>query len=104
MGASNFIIDLCDAHVLALQHLLAGGDSRAYNLGNGQGFSVKEVVNVVEKVSGKKVPVNYGPRRAGDPPRLVADAGKIRKDWGWSPKYGDLEEIIRHAWLWEVKG
>jgi UDP-glucose 4-epimerase len=87
-----------------LPHLVAGSESRADNLGNGQGFSVKEVVNVVEKVSGKKLPVKYGPRRAGDPPRLVADAGKIRNDWGWSPKYGDLEEIIRHAWLWEVKG
>lgn len=97
------IVDLCDAHVLALQHLMAGGESRAYNLGNGQGYSVKEVIEVAERVSGKKVPVQYGPRRAGDPPRLVADATRIKKDWGWSPKYGALEQIIEHAWQWEVR-
>ena len=80
------IVALCDAHVLALQHLIAGGESRAYNLGNGQGYSVKEVIQVAERVSGKPVPVQYGPRRAGDPPRLVADASQIRKDWGRSCK------------------
>lgn len=96
------IVDLCDAHVLALQHLMSGGDSRAYNLGNGQGYSVKEVIKVAEKVCGISVPVKYGPRRAGDPPRLVADASQIKKDWGWSPRYGSLETIIEHAWQWEV--
>ena len=99
------IVDLCDAHVLALQHLTSGGgESRAYNLGNGQGYSVKEVIQVAERVSGKKVPVQYGPRRAGDPPRLVADASKIRQDWGWTPRFGGLEQIIAHAWKWEIKG
>jgi UDP-glucose 4-epimerase len=97
------IVDLCDAHVLALQHLIAGGESRAYNLGNGHGYSVKEVVQVAERVSGKKIPVKYGRRRAGDPPSLVADASRIRKDWGWSPKFGDLEKIIGHAWQWETR-
>lgn len=97
------IVDLCDAHVLALQHLTAGGESRAYNLGNGQGYSVKEVIQVAERVSGKPVPVQYGPRRAGDPPRLVADASQIRKDWGWTPRFGALEQIIEHAWQWEIK-
>lgn len=97
------IVDLCEAHVLALQHLMAGGDSRAYNLGNGQGYSVKEVIEVTHKVTGIPVPVKYGPRRAGDPPSLVADASKIRKDWGWSPKYGALETIIEHAWAWELQ-
>ena len=96
------IVDLCDAHMLALQHLTAGGESRAYNLGNGQGYSVKDVIQVAERVSGKKVPVQYGPRRAGDPPRLVADASKIRKDWGWSPRFGALEQIVEHAWQWEI--
>ena len=96
------IVDLCEAHVLALQHLIAGGESRAYNLGNGQGYSVKEVIKVAEKVTGILVPVKYGPRRAGDPPRLVADASRIHKDWGWSPKYGALETIIEHAWKWET--
>lgn len=95
------IMDLCDAHVLALHHLLSGGESRAYNLGNGQGYSVKEVIQIAERVSGKNVPVQYGPRRAGDPPRLVADAGKIRSDWGWSPQFSALEQIVQHAWRWE---
>lgn len=97
------IMDLCEAHVLALQHLLSGGDSRAYNLGNGQGYSVKQVLDVVERVTGKTVPVQYGPRRVGDPPRLIADATKIKRDWAWSPKFADLDTIIEHAWLWEIK-
>jgi len=97
------IVDLCEAHVLALQHLMAGGDSRAYNLGNGQGYSVREVIECAEKVTGIPVPVQYGPRRAGDPPRLVADASKIRRDWGWVPKYAALESIIEHAWQWEIR-
>jgi UDP-glucose 4-epimerase len=96
------IVDLCDAHVLALQHLVSGGESRAYNLGNGQGYSVKEVVQVAERVCGKSVPIEYGPRRAGDPPRLVADASRIRRDWGWSPRFASLEQIVEHAWQWEV--
>lgn len=97
------IMDLCDAHLLALHHLTScDGESRAYNLGNGQGHSVKEVIQVAESVSGKKIPVQYGPRRAGDPPRLVADASKIRNDWGWSPRFRALEQIIVHAWGWEV--
>lgn len=97
------VVDLCSAHVLALQHLQAGGESRAYNLGNGQGYSVKEVIEVAEKVTGKKIPLRYGPRRAGDPPRLVADASRIRQDWGWAPEFGDLETIVEHAWRWESK-
>jgi len=96
------ILDLCEAHMLALAHLDAGGDSRAYNLGNGQGYSVKEVIEVAEKVSGKKVHVQYGPRREGDPDRLIANAGKIRSDWGWQPEYAELEQIMRHAWQWDV--
>lgn len=97
------IVDLCDAHVLALQHLISGGESRAYNLGNGQGYSVKEVIQVAELISGKQVPVQYGPRRAGDSPRLVADASKIRKELGWSPRFDALEQIVAHAWQWEIK-
>ena len=97
------IMDLCDAHLLALQHLNSDCDSCAYNLGNGRGYSVKEVIRVVERVSGKKVPVQYVPRRAGDPPRLVADARKICKEWGWSPRFSALEQIVAHAWQWEIK-
>ncbi len=96
------IQDLCEAHVLALQHLMVGGESRAYNLGNGQGYSVKQVIEVAERVSGKVVSVKYGPRRAGDTASLVADSTKIRQDWGWSSKYGALETIIEHAWKWEI--
>lgn len=97
------IVDLCDAHVLALQHLTSGGESRAYNLGNGHGYSVKEVIQVAERVSGKKILVQYGPRRAGDPPRLVADARKIHKDWDWAPRFGKIENIVEHAWQWEAE-
>jgi UDP-glucose 4-epimerase len=98
------IIDLCDAHLLALQHLTSGGgESCAYNLGNGHGYSVIEVIQAAERVSGKKISVQYGPRRFGDPPRLVADARKIRQDWGWMPTFGGLEQIIEHAWSWEIK-
>lgn len=97
------ILDLCDAHVLALRHLFSGGESRSYNLGNGQGYSVKEVIQAAERISGKSISVQYGPRRAGDPPRLVADASKIREDWGWTPRFDSLERIIEHAWRWEAK-
>jgi UDP-glucose 4-epimerase len=96
------IVDLCDAHMLALRHLAKGGESRAYNLGNGQGYSVKEVIQVAERISNKTIPVKYGPRRAGDPARLVANADKIQQDWGWSPRFAKLEQIIEHAWQWEV--
>jgi UDP-glucose 4-epimerase len=97
------IVDLCDAHMLALRHLTNGGESRAYNLGNGQGYSVKEVIQVAEQISGKRIPVKYGPRRAGDPARLVANASRIHRDWGWSPRFARLEQIIEHAWQWEEK-
>lgn len=98
------VMDLCDAHMLALRHLTGSGESRAYNLGNGQGYSVKEVIQTAERVTGKKIPVKYGPRRAGDPPRLVADASKIRRELGWAPQYDSLEQIIEHAWRWENAG
>ena len=81
---------------------MTGGDSRAYNLGNGQGYSVKEVIQVAERVTGRKIPVQYGPRRAGDPPRLVADASKIKRDWSWTPRFAALEQIVEHAWQWEI--
>lgn len=93
--------DICSAHYLALQHLLAGGPSRRYNLGNGQGFSVSEVLNAVEEVLGVPLPVLYGPRRPGDPATLVADAGRIQRDWGWQPVYSQLQDMIAHAWRWE---
>jgi UDP-glucose 4-epimerase len=93
--------DLCQAHHLALQALVEGASSADYNLGNGQGFSVEEVIQVAQTVTGRKIPVNDAPRRAGDPARLVADSRKIQTQLAWQPQYPDLESIIAHAWAWE---
>ena len=93
--------DLSNAHFLAMQYLHQGGDSTEFNLGNGQGYSVQEVIDTVGKVAGKPVPVEYAPRRDGDPARLVADASKAKSLLGWEPKLNDLETIIQHAWNWE---
>jgi UDP-glucose 4-epimerase len=95
--------DLADAHVLALEYLMAGGGSGAYNCGYGHGYSVKEVVGKVKQVTGIDFPVRYVGRRPGDPPALVAGASKIRRELGWAPKRDDLEYIIRTAWEWEKK-
>jgi UDP-glucose 4-epimerase len=95
------VCDLVDAHVKALRYLDAGNDSTAFNLGNGNGFSVKEVLVAAEKVTGKTIPVIYGDRRSGDPPRLVADASLAKAVLGWSPQYSELEQILGDAWVWE---
>jgi UDP-glucose 4-epimerase len=97
------IQDLCEAHWLAIQSLLAGKGSQAYNLGNGSGFSVQEVIDTARAITGRAIPVVDGPRRAGDPARLVADATQARVRLGWQPKYADLATIVRHAWQWEQK-
>lgn len=94
------ILDLADAHLLAIRHLRAGGESRQYNLGNGQGFTVREVIDTVERVSGKEVPHEDAPRRPGDPAKLVAASDRIRNDWGWNPKFPKLDTIIETAWNW----
>lgn len=93
--------DLASAHILAMNHLINGGDSGIFNLGNGQGYSVNEVIQTASKVAGKQVPVTYAPRRAGDPARLVADANRAKQVLGWQPQYADLSLIIQHAWAWE---
>lgn len=93
--------DLASAHLLAMNYLQASGDSSAFNLGNGSGYSVQEVIDVVAKVTGKPVPVEKAPRREGDPARLVADATKARQLLGWKPMADDLEAIVRSAWNWE---
>jgi UDP-glucose 4-epimerase len=98
------IQDLCSAHWLALQSLMNGADSQAYNLGNGNGFSVQEVIDTAEQVTGRKIPVVDAPRREGDPARLVADSTRARKQLGWQPQYVDLATIIEHAWKWEMWG
>jgi len=97
------IVDLCSAHLLALKQLIKTGTSMRFNLGNGAGFSVQEVIAATERVSGKKVKVVEGPRREGDPARLVADATLARETLGWSPIYAELDTIIAHAWQWETK-
>jgi len=97
------INDLCSAHLLGLEHLVAGGDSKAYNMGNGQGYSIKEVIDVAKKVTGNDFEVKLAERRDGDPAKLVADSSLLQKELGWAPQYTDLETIIRHAWEWEQK-
>ena len=93
--------DLCEAHLLALARLADGGGSDRFNLGNGRGFSVKEVVEAAERVVGEAIPVRYGERRPGDAPVLVADAKRAREVLGWAPRYTDLDTLIAHAWAFE---
>jgi len=93
--------DLCRAHLLAMQRLIDGGRSRAYNLGNGSGHSVREVIETAGRVTGRPIPVVEMERRAGDPERLVADATRARQELGWRPVASALETIIGDAWLWE---
>ncbi len=95
--------DLADAHLLALEYLWSGGTSAAFNLGNGSGFSVQEILDMVEQIAGKSVPAEDAPRRDGDPARLLADASLAKSVLGWKPRYAALETIVRHAWEWEQK-
>ena len=97
------IVDLCSAHLAALEYLCQGGQSDRFNLGNGAGFSVQQVIDAVQQVSGRKVTVINGPRREGDPARLVADSKRARLTLNWEPKFTDLETIVAHAWQWEQK-
>jgi UDP-glucose-4-epimerase GalE len=94
------VVDLADAHLLALGHLTGGGSSRAYNLGIGQPFSVRQVLEAVAAVAGQPVPHSMGPRRPGDPGVLYATADRIRRDLGWVPAYTDLRAIVDTAWQW----
>ena len=91
--------DLADAHIRALDKIVAGS-RLAFNVGIGRGYSVREVIATVESVTGKKVPVKEGPRRAGDPAELVANASKIRRELGWAPTYTELRSIVETAWNW----
>jgi UDP-glucose 4-epimerase len=95
--------DLADVHIRALEHLLAGGDSGAFNCGYGKGYSVREIIGTAQKVTGADFPVTVEGRRAGDPPVLVADPSWLRTKLDWQPKYNNLEYIIRTAWEWERK-
>ena len=92
--------DLADAHVLALDHLRKGGDSQIINLGNGQGFTVREVIQTVRDVTGHAIPERVAPRRAGDPSALIASSEKARRVLGWHPQKADLRTIVESAWEW----
>jgi UDP-glucose 4-epimerase len=94
------VSDLAAAHVLGLKHLLDGGDSNVFNLGNGNGFSVKEVIEAAKAVTGKEIKVVYEDRRPGDPPVLLGSSAKAKQVLNWKPKYPNLPEIIHHAWEW----
>ncbi len=95
--------DLSGAHVLALEYLISGGSSKIYNCGYGHGYSVKEVVDRVKEVTGIDFPIKYVGRRPGDPPELVADSSRLRKELRWTPRYDNLGYIIKTAWEWEKK-
>jgi UDP-glucose 4-epimerase len=98
------ISDLCMAHWLAINNLKENGLSQRFNLGNGEGFSVQEVIEVCQQVTGKHITVIQGKRREGDPAVLIADSALVEKYLGWHPEYTDLMTIVRHAWKWEVSG
>lgn len=97
------VSDLCDAHHLALQKLWEDKKSAAYNLGNGAGFSVQEIIDIATMVTGKKIKVIKGKRRSGDPAVLVANADLAKRELGWQPRFSELQTIIEHAWQWERK-
>jgi UDP-glucose 4-epimerase len=94
------VVDLVDAHLLALQKLREGADSNAYNLGNGEGFSVMEMIEAARRVTNHPIPIVYSERRAGDPSRLIASSKKAQQELGWKPKFTKVEDIIESAWKW----
>lgn len=95
------VIDLADAHILALDYLLEGNESNAFNLGSSNGFSNKEILEAARRATGKEIPAEIAPRRAGDPSTLIAASGKAREVLGWTPKYENMEDIITTAWTFE---
>lgn len=97
------VCDLADAHILAMEKLRQGGNSAVYNLGNGQGFTVKQVIQIAREVTGHPIPSKIEARRPGDPAILVASSERARAELGWNPKYSSLEEMIAHAWNWHRK-
>ena len=93
------VCDLAQAHILAMERI-EPGKGGGYNLGNGNGYTVREVIDVARQVTGRKIPAEVGPRRPGDPPELVASSAKIARELGWKPQYPDLETIVETAWRW----
>jgi UDP-glucose-4-epimerase GalE len=98
------VSDLAEAHVKCVEHLIRGGQSEVFNVGTGQGHSVKEVLAAVERVTAKPVPHAIGPRREGDPPSLVADSSKLQTTLGWKPTRADLDRIVADAWAFAQLG
>ena len=96
------ICDLAEAHVMALDYLREGGEPIALNLGTGEGYTVREVICAVERVSGRPVPVVENPRRDGDSASLVADARRAREVLGWEPRLSGIDDIVRTAWRWHA--
>jgi UDP-glucose 4-epimerase len=94
------VADLAQAHVLGLEYLLEHQTSQIFNLGNGSGFSVKEVIDTAKQVTGREIPIELCPRRAGDPAILIGSSIKARQLLGWNPNYADLQTIVQHAWQW----
>lgn len=94
------VTDLAEAHILASQRLMDGGESTVYNLGCQRGYSVKEIIDIARKVTGQPIPDEEAGRRPGDPARLVASSDKIKEGLGWSPRFDDPEKIIATAWKW----
>jgi len=94
------VLDLAQAHILALRALQAGGPSRTFNLGNGRGYSINEVIDVARKITGHPIPTEVGPRRPGDPATLIASSEAIKQELGWQPQHSDLEKIVGDAWEW----
>ena len=99
-GLFRHVVDLARAHVLAVEHLLNGGGNLVLNLGTGRGTSIREIVDAIDRLTGRRVPVEMRPRRAGDPPELVADPSRARAVLEWTPRYADLSTIVSHAWKW----
>ena len=97
------VVDLCEAHLLALAYLDRGGTGDAFNLGNGNGFSVQEVIDTARRVTGREIKVEDSRRRPGDAVRLVADPTRARQILNWAPRYPGLERIVQDAWRWESK-
>ncbi|MEX0269468.1 UDP-glucose 4-epimerase GalE [Leptolyngbyaceae cyanobacterium UHCC 1019] len=97
------VTDLAEAHVLGLEYLLKGGETTVFNLGNGNGFSVKEVIETARQITDREIKAVECPRRPGDPPALVGSSDRAHSILGWNPKYADLNQIIAHAWNWHQK-
>jgi UDP-glucose 4-epimerase len=93
------VMDLAEAHILALE-ALADGKSRKYNLGNGRGYSIREVLDMARKITGREITAVAGPRRPGDPATLIADSTRIQEELGWAPEFNQLHQIIETAWHW----